>query len=91
LSGEFTHDKDEMQKMWLLRKYLADMNPMEMVSFSMIRKEPRNEEFLLSEPIETYTKAYPFFDYDHFPFGRQTKKIPIFFYKLPVRTALVIQ
>jgi transcription termination factor Rho len=37
----FTHDKDEMQKMWLLRKYLADMNPMEAVSFSSKMKGTR--------------------------------------------------
>ncbi len=43
-------DKDEMQKMWLLRKYLADMNPMEAMEFllSKMRGTRNNEEFLLS-------------------------------------------
>jgi transcription termination factor Rho len=43
-------DKDEMQKMWLLRKYLADMNPMEAMEFllSKMRGTKNNEEFLLS-------------------------------------------
>jgi transcription termination factor Rho len=43
-------DKDEMQKMWLLRKYLADMNPMEAMEFllSKMKGTKNNEEFLLS-------------------------------------------
>jgi transcription termination factor Rho len=43
-------DKDEMQKMWLLRKYLADMNPMEAMEFllSKMKGTRNNEEFLLS-------------------------------------------
>lgn len=43
-------DKDEMQKVWLLRKYLADMNPMEAMEFllSKMKGTRNNEEFLLS-------------------------------------------
>lgn len=43
-------DKDTLQKVWLLRKYMADMNPMETMEFLLdkIKGTRSNEEFLLT-------------------------------------------
>lgn len=42
--------KDEMNKVWLIRKYIADMNPMEAMEFLLdkMRGTRNNEEFLLT-------------------------------------------
>lgn len=43
-------DKSTLQHMWILRKYLADMNPVEAMEFieSRIKRTRNNEEFLIS-------------------------------------------
>lgn len=43
-------DKEMLQKMWILRNHLADMNPMEAMEFLLerIRGTKSNEEFLIS-------------------------------------------
>jgi transcription termination factor Rho len=43
-------DKDMLQKMWILRNHLADMNPMEAMEFLLqqMRGTKSNEEFLIS-------------------------------------------
>jgi|TARA_B110000238_G_scaffold78474_1_gene86456 transcription termination factor Rho len=43
-------DKDTLQRMWVLRKYLADMNPIEAMEFLSDRMKStlNNDEFLLS-------------------------------------------
>jgi transcription termination factor Rho len=43
-------DKDTLQRMWVLRKYLADMNPIEAMEFLSDRMKTtlNNDEFLLS-------------------------------------------
>jgi transcription termination factor Rho len=43
-------EKDELQRVWLLRKYMADMNPMETMEFllSKMKGTKTNEEFLLT-------------------------------------------
>ena len=43
-------DKDELSRLWILRKYLADMNSVEAMEFllSKIRGTRNNEEFLVS-------------------------------------------
>ncbi|MFN3916640.1 MAG: transcription termination factor Rho [Flavobacteriales bacterium] len=43
-------DKETLQRIWLLRKYLADMNPVEAMEFlkDRIEKSLSNEEFLIS-------------------------------------------
>jgi transcription termination factor Rho len=43
-------DKDTIQRMWIMRKYLADMNPVEAMEFinDRFRKTRNNEEFLIS-------------------------------------------
>lgn len=43
-------DRDEMQKVWILRKHMADMNPMEVMDFLQDRMKGTkdNWEFLLS-------------------------------------------
>ncbi len=43
-------DDNVIQRMWVLRKYLADMNPVEAMEFIMdrIKKTKNNEEFLVS-------------------------------------------
>jgi transcription termination factor Rho len=43
-------DNDTLNRMWILRKYLADMNPVEAMEFMKDRMErtKNNEEFLLS-------------------------------------------
>jgi transcription termination factor Rho len=43
-------DKEMMQRMWILRNHLADMNPMEAMEFMLerIRGTKSNEEFLVS-------------------------------------------
>jgi transcription termination factor Rho len=43
-------DRDEMQKIWILRKHMADMNPMEVMEFLQERMKGTkdNWEFLLS-------------------------------------------
>ncbi len=43
-------DDKTVQRMWVLRKYLADMNPVEAMTFinDRIRKSKNNDEFLIS-------------------------------------------
>jgi len=43
-------DEKTLQRMWIMRKYLADMNPVEAMSFinDRFRKTKNNEEFLIS-------------------------------------------
>ncbi|WP_347372960.1 transcription termination factor Rho [Aequorivita sp. Q41] len=43
-------DENTIQRMWVLRKYLADMNPVEAMEFinDRIKKTRNNEEFLIS-------------------------------------------
>lgn len=47
---DLLHDKQTLDRMWVLRKILADMNPIEAMSFLKDRIEPtkNNEEFLMS-------------------------------------------
>ena len=43
-------EKDELSRLWILRKYLADMNSVEAMEFllSKIKGTRNNEEFLVS-------------------------------------------
>ena len=43
-------DEKTIQRMWILRKYLADKNPVEAMEFinDRIKKSLNNEEFLIS-------------------------------------------
>ncbi|MGS2740582.1 transcription termination factor Rho [Sinomicrobium sp. M5D2P17] len=43
-------DENTIQRMWIMRKYLADMNPVEAMEFmdSRIKRTANNEEFLLT-------------------------------------------
>ncbi|UOB16553.1 transcription termination factor Rho [Abyssalbus ytuae] len=43
-------DENSIQRMWIMRKYLADMNPVEAMEFmeSRIKQTRNNEEFLLT-------------------------------------------
>jgi transcription termination factor Rho len=43
-------DEKTLQRMWIMRKYLSDMNPVEAMSFinDRFRKTKNNEEFLIS-------------------------------------------
>ena len=43
-------DENTIQRMWIMRKYLADMNPVEAMEFISDRftKTQNNEEFLIS-------------------------------------------
>jgi transcription termination factor Rho len=43
-------DENTIQRMWIMRKYLADMNPVEAMEFinDRFRKTKNNEEFLIS-------------------------------------------
>ena len=43
-------DEKTIQHMWIMRKYLADMNPVEAMEFleSRIKRTRNNEEFLIS-------------------------------------------
>lgn len=47
---DLLHSKDTSQRLWVLRKYLADMNPVEAMEFmsERIRTTKNNEEFLIS-------------------------------------------
>ena len=47
---DLLHDQDTLNRMWILRKYLSDMNPIEAMDFVKSRLEDTqsNEEFLLS-------------------------------------------
>ena len=47
---DLLHDERTVQRMWLLRRYLADMNPLEAMQFvkERIEETRSNEEFLLS-------------------------------------------
>jgi transcription termination factor Rho len=47
---DLLHDQDTLNRMWILRKYLSDMNPIEAMDFVKGRLEDTksNEEFLLS-------------------------------------------
>jgi len=43
-------DEKVIQRMWVMRKYLADMNPVEAMEFinDRIKQTRNNEEFLIS-------------------------------------------
>ena len=43
-------DENIIRRMWIMRKYLADMNPVEAMEFinDRIKKSLNNEEFLIS-------------------------------------------
>jgi transcription termination factor Rho len=43
-------DKDTIQRMWIMRKYLADMNPVEAMEFieQRFKQTKNNEEFLMT-------------------------------------------
>ena len=43
-------DENTVQRMWIMRKYLADMNPVEAMEFinDRFKKTVNNEEFLIS-------------------------------------------
>jgi transcription termination factor Rho len=43
-------DENTLQRMWILRKYLADMNPIEAMEFmeQRIKQTRSNEEFLMT-------------------------------------------
>lgn len=47
---DLLHSKDTSQRLWVLRKYLADMNPVEAMEFmsERIKSTKNNEEFLIS-------------------------------------------
>lgn len=47
---DLLHDDNTIQRMWVMRKYLADMNPVEAMEFinDKIKKSRNNEEFLIS-------------------------------------------
>jgi transcription termination factor Rho len=47
---DLLHDRDVLQRMWILRRHLADMNPVEAMEFvkDRIEKSKDNEEFLVS-------------------------------------------
>lgn len=47
---DLLHDENVIQRMWILRKYLADMNPVEAMEFinDRIKQTRNNEEFLIS-------------------------------------------
>ncbi len=47
---DMLHDENTIQRMWVLRKYLADMNPIEAMEFinDKVRNSLNNEEFLIS-------------------------------------------
>ena len=47
---DLLHNKDTSQRLWVLRKYLADMNPVEAMEFmsDRIKSTRNNEEFLIS-------------------------------------------
>jgi transcription termination factor Rho len=47
---DLLHDRDVLQRMWILRRHLADMNPVEAMEFvkDRIEKTRNNEEFLVS-------------------------------------------
>ena len=43
-------DENTVQRMWIMRKYLADMNPVEAMEFinDRFKRTKNNEEFLIS-------------------------------------------
>ena len=47
---DLLHDKQTLDRMWILRKFLSDMNPIEAMDFVKGRLENcnSNEEFLMS-------------------------------------------
>ena len=47
---DLLHDRDVLQRLWILRRHLADMNPIEAMEFvkDRIEKTKNNEEFLVS-------------------------------------------
>jgi transcription termination factor Rho len=47
---DLLHDRDILQRMWILRRHLSDMNPVEAMEFvkDRIDKTRNNEEFLVS-------------------------------------------
>ena len=50
LSDDMLLDKTKLDSMWILRKYLADMNPIEAMDFvkDRLEKTKDNDEFLMS-------------------------------------------
>lgn len=47
---DLLHDRDTLQRVWILRNHLADMNSQEAMEFvqSQIKGTKSNEEFLIS-------------------------------------------
>ena len=47
---DLLQDKQTLDRMWILRKYLADMNPIEAMDFvkDRLEKTKDNDEFLMS-------------------------------------------
>lgn len=47
---DLLHDRDTLQRVWILRNHLADMNAQEAMEFvqQQIRNTKTNEEFLIS-------------------------------------------
>jgi transcription termination factor Rho len=47
---DLLQDKDTLQRMWVLRRHLADMNPVEAMEFvkDRIERTKSNEEFLVT-------------------------------------------
>jgi len=47
---DLLHSENVIQRLWVLRKYLADMNPVEAMEFmsDRIKSTKNNEEFLIS-------------------------------------------
>ncbi|KAA6339298.1 hypothetical protein EZS27_012769, partial [termite gut metagenome] len=47
---DLLQDQQKLDRMWILRKYLADMNPLEAMDFvkSRLEKTKDNDEFLMS-------------------------------------------
>lgn len=47
---DLLHDQDTLNRMWIMRRYLADMNSIEAMEFlkDRIERTENNDEFLLS-------------------------------------------
>ena len=47
---DLLHDEATLNRMWILRKYLSDMNPIEAMDFvkNHLDKTKNNDEFLMS-------------------------------------------
>ena len=50
LEDDLLLDENAIQRMWIMRKYLADMNPVEAMEFinDRFKRTQNNEEFLIS-------------------------------------------